>query len=315
MSTPEWLFRPTPAHLCPCCTVGKPAKGSFVEKTIQDAAALLREAIFSEEMARRPGLLQGLDPRVKIATLVGLVVVAAFMRHLAPLALLYLFALVLAARSHIPLGFFISRVWLFIPLFTGLMVLPAVFNLITPGQPLLTLVDFGHPRRWGPLSLPEAVYITRQGAMGALLLVGRVAVCVSLMVLLALTTQWAELLKALRAVGIPKVFVLVLGMTYRYIFLLLSIASEMFVARQSRRVGRQRAAREGRRFIAAAMGTLLGKSLATSEEVYAAMVSRGYAGEPKVMSTFRLSRRDLAWSGAVLVVASLMVGGNRAFGL
>ena len=53
-----------------------------------------------------------------------------------------------------------------------------------------------------------------------------------------LTTPWADLLKSLQALRVPQVFVLVLSMTYRYIFLFLHTVNGMFEARKSRVVAR-----------------------------------------------------------------------------
>ena len=63
-------------------------------------------------------------------------------------------------------------------------------------------------------------------------------IVVSLAVLLVLSTPWADVLKSLQAVGVPQIFVLLLSMTYRYIFLLAHVASATFMAKQSRTVGR-----------------------------------------------------------------------------
>ena len=78
-----------------------------------------------------------------------------------------------------------------------------------------------------------------------MLFVTRVGVSVSLAVLLVMTTPWADLLKSLRALRVPQVFVLVLSMTYRYIFLFLHTTNGMLLARKSRVVAshqRRRAA-------------------------------------------------------------------------
>ena len=55
---------------------------------------------------------------------------------------------------------------------------------------------------------------------------------------MVLCTPWSYLLKALRVLRLPVVLVVVLGMTYRYIFLLLRNAHDMFTSRKSRMVGR-----------------------------------------------------------------------------
>jgi cobalt/nickel transport system permease protein len=251
-----------------------------------------------------------MDPRLKLVSLLALLLTASLVRHPLTLAALYLLTLALAAASRLPTGFFLGRVWLFIPIFTGVVVIPSIFNVVRPGDPLLVLWDFGREVHLGPWSLGDTLAITRQGLYGAALLVLRVAVSVSLAVLLAVTTRWSELLKALRVFFVPRVFILILSMTYRYIHLLLGLATDMYMARRSRGGDGVRAAEE-RRFAAAGMGALLGKSRAMSDGIYSAMVSRGYDGEPLVLRRFTLSARDI-WLGAGLIAAALLAaGGDR----
>ena len=73
--------------------------------------------------------------------------------------------------------------WLFIPIFTGIVVIPATFSFITHGHIVVTLWTWhGH-----------AVGLTEQGLTAAGLIVMRVARSISLVVLLTLTTPWAKL--------------------------------------------------------------------------------------------------------------------------
>lgn len=293
-----------------CRRNGRPLKKSAVEKTIRGIAAALRNSIYTEQIAERDGLLQGIDPRTKLAGMILLLVVVAFIRHPVPLVLLYLLLLGVAVASSVPAVFFVKRVWLFIPVFAGVIVLPSVFSVVRPGDPLLVLWDFGREVDLGPWSLGTSLAITRQGLEGAALLVMRVAVSVSLAVLVALSTRWSELLQALRSFRVPAVFVLILSMTYRYIYLLLGLAADMYEARASRLSG-SAGPREDRRFAAASAGSLLGKSFALSADVYAAMVSRGYRGEPHSRRHLRLSPADLLGATAAVAVAALMIGGDR----
>src|ERR1700712_1417605 len=98
--------------------------------------------------------------------------------------------------------------------------------------------------------------MTRQGLPSAGLIVSRVAVSISLVVLLTLTTPWNRLLAALRALAVPKMFILVLGMTYRYVFHLLNSVTDMYTARKARTVSADRDVTSGRRFVAASAGAL-----------------------------------------------------------
>ena len=101
--------------------------------------------------------------------------------------------------------------WVGALLFTGMLALPAIF--ITPGQVVYRLPLLGWP-------------ITSQGLGAAAYLITRVETAATFSLLLILCTPWAQVLKALRVLRVPVVFVVILGMTYRYIFLMLQTAQE-----------------------------------------------------------------------------------------
>ena len=270
----------------------RPARRSsrVLEHTLQGFTEALERALFAEEMTARPGLLQALDPRVKVISVLALLVGASLSRSLAVIAAIYLLALVLAIASAIPAGFFVKRVWLALPFFTGMIALPALF--ITPGPALL--------------HLPLGLVITQTGLTTALFLLLRVSTSVSLTLLLILTTPWNTVLSSLGVLRVPDVFILILGMTYRYIYLLIRTANDMFLSRQSRMVGRLGGAEE-RRMLAAISGTLLGKSLNLSSEVYLAMQSRGFRGSIVTLRPFKMQRRDWLWLAVFLALAAAAV--------
>jgi cobalt/nickel transport system permease protein len=302
--TPKWLVQGEVA-LCPCGCIGKRKKGSFVEKTLSGASNVMRQAMFGEDVAGQNGLLQRVDPRAKIVALVVLLLTAALVRNIPVLVGIYVASVVLAAASRLPVGFFVKRVWLFIPIFTGIIVIPAIFSFITPGTIVLPLWHWhGH-----------AVGITEQGLTTAGLLVMRVACSVSIVVLITLTTPWTKLLAGLRALFVPKIFILIIGMAYRYIFLLLNSVTDMYTARKARAVGNPSGdVKEGRRFVTATAGALFGKAHALSEEVHMAMVSRGYSGDAKTLQPPAIRAADVAFMAAVLLFAVLTLGGDHLLG-
>jgi cobalt/nickel transport system permease protein len=305
LPTPQWLVTGELA-LCPCGCIGKRKKGSFVEKTLSGAVGVMRNAMFSEDVAQQRGFLQRLDPRVKILSFLGLLLVTAFVRNIPTLVVMYGATVLLAIVSALPIGFFVKRVWLFIPIFTGIIVIPAMFSFITPGTIVLPLWHWnGQP-----------VGITSQGLTGAGLLVMRVATSVSLVVLLTLTTPWTKLLAGLRALYVPRIFILIIGMAYRYIFLLLNSVTDMYTSRKARTVGNQSGDyKEGQRVVGATAGALFGKAHALSEEVHMAMVSRGYAGDAKTYSAFAVHAIDVTFVVGCVLAAALVLGGDRLLGL
>lgn len=301
--TPDWLLA-REAALCPCGCIGRRRKGSYVQKTLTGASNILRQVMFSDDTAAASGLLQKVEPRVKLVALLGLVVVGAFMHTIPALLVMYAATLWLASMSALPLGFFVKRVWLFVPIFTGIVLIPATLSVVNDGNVVLTLWHW-HGQSEG---------FTSQGLASAALVVCRVASSISLVVLLTLTTPWTRLLASVRALGVPRMFVLVIGMAYRYLFLLLGTVSEMYEARKARTIGAERHDKRARAFVAATAGALIGKSMVMSEEVHQAMTSRGYRGNARTLSQARPHRGDLVFVLAVAAFAALLLIGDYRFG-
>jgi cobalt/nickel transport system permease protein len=303
VATPDWLLSPN-AGTVPSGRSGKRKRRSFVEKTVAGGSTLLRQAMFSDDTASRNGLLQRVDARAKIAGLVGLLIVAALLHNIVALAAMYVGAVVLAAASRLPVGFFVKRVWLFIPIFTLIVIAPATLSVVTHGDIVLEL--------WTWHGTPQG--ITSQGLESAGLVVSRVAVSISLVVLLTLTTPWTRLLAALRSLGVPRIFILVIAMAYRYIFLLLGSVTDMYESRKSRTLGAQRHDAGARRFATASAGALFGKASHLADEVHQAMVSRGYRGDAKTLDASRLGLADALFVAAAAVAGVLILMGDGFLG-
>jgi cobalt/nickel transport system permease protein len=269
----------------------------WLEQTVGGITANVERAIFTEHHARSAGFLQRRDPRAKIIAALTAILAASLTASLAGLALLYAATLAAAGASRVPFGFFVRRVWLGIPFFAGIVVLPAIF--FVPGP---RVFDLGI----GPAHLAPSW----NGLAGALLFVSRVGVSVSLAVLLIVTTPWADVLKSLRALKVPQVFVLVLSMTYRYLFLFLHTANGILLARKSRLVGRTSGG-EQRRWITGTMGNLMSRAFKMSNDVYAAMLARGFDGEVRTYSTYRLRPFDVAMlAGAIAIAVTTVLLGR-----
>jgi cobalt/nickel transport system permease protein len=300
---PQWLLQHDMA-MCPCGCIGKRKKGNYLTKTIQSGSKLLYQVMFGEDVAAAAGLLQRIDPRVKLLSLMGLLIVAGLTHSMIILGVMYGATLVLASVSALPVSFFIKRVWLFVPIFTGIVVLPATLSLVTSGDIVLTL--------WHWHGGPQG--ITMQGLVAAGRVVARVAVSISLVVLLTLTTPWIRLLAALRSLGVPRIFILIVGMAYRYIFLLLASVTDMYQARQARTPGTPKHDRSARAFLGASVGTLLGKASQLSEEVHQAMTARGFRGDAKTLEYRRPHVIDAYYALLVVVFAAAMLIGDHLLG-
>jgi len=285
---------------------------NFIDKTLTGAIKVFRRVFFSEVYAQKPGLMQQIDPRVKLASIIAFIVSLSAIKQIELVLAAYILMLFLAYSSRIEISFFVKRVWFFIPLFTGVIAIPAIFNLVTPGKAVIILFELPKAYRFGPWSIPKLVTVTEPGLRGATLLTLRVATSVSAALLLALTTKWHDLLRSLRVFYLPEIFVTLLGMAYRYLFLFLKTVEEMHLAKKSRSIARVNS-RDSRAWVASRVATLFKKSLWFSESVHSAMLARGFTGEPKSLSQFAIKRIDLAWlSGTIFVCGSLILLAIRA---
>jgi len=236
-------------------------------------------AAAAEHSAESGGLLQRVDPRVKVVGLILLVIVVAASRHLMVIGVLFAFALTLALFSRIDIRKLASWVWAPVLLFTGAIALPAIL--------------------FAPQGLRSATY-----------LLSRAETAATLSALLVLTTPWPLVLKALRVLKCPTVLVAILGMTYRYVFEILRTALDMFESRRSRTVGSLSPA-ESRRLAASAVGALLSKSVHLSHDVHLAMQSRGFRGEVHVLPDFRARAADWCWLAGFVCLAAAALWWER----
>ena len=248
----------------------------FLEKTLNRLARAAQETRVAEGVAQSKGLLQSLDPRVNLAGMGVLIAGTILVHRLWALVALFGVSIIFALLSRVSLGLLAKRIWIAALAFAGVIALPAMF--LVPGQVLFRLPLLQWP-------------VTKQGSYSVGFLVFRAETAATFGMLLVLCTPWNRLLKALRFFRIPAIAVVMLEMTYRYLFLFMRTAQDMIESRQSRLIGRFEPA-EQRRLAGASVGVLLDKSLLLSGDVYSAMQARGFRGEVRILDDFRMKSRD-----------------------
>jgi cobalt/nickel transport system permease protein len=260
-------------------------KKDFVERTLTAILHVSEYATSADRISLSQGLLQRIDPRVKLLGFLLLILAVAASHRLFIIGIVFLCAIGLSLLSRIHLERLALWVWSPVLLFTGVIALPAVF--LTPGKPLWS---------YGFLS------ITQTGLRSAAFLVSRAGAAATLSALLILTTPWIHVLKALRVFRCPVVLIMILAMTYRYIFVLLATAWDMLESRKSRTVGHLPSS-EARRLAASSVGVLLSKSLQLSGDVHLSMQARGFRGEVHLLDEFQAKMSDWLWLVGFVAVA------------
>ncbi|MEI6519704.1 MAG: cobalt ECF transporter T component CbiQ [bacterium] len=270
MTLPPWMLDRSTN------TINNPPKSTKkrnpLRQAISSLAHVLEEMLNNEAIANQNGFLQMVDPRAKVIGLFALIIIITLIHNITTLIVAFAIALLMAGLSRIPAQR-LWRTWLAVPLFSTAIVLPAMLNIVTPGNTVYTLYHFASAH-FGVTSLT----ITDAGIYVAIRFILRITVCITLALLLTATTKSNRLFHGLRAFGVPKLFVMLLGMMQRYLTVFIRAAEEIHLAKISRSVTNG-PLRQEQAWVAAGMGSLFRRTQSMSSAVHLAMVSRGYTGE------------------------------------
>jgi cobalt/nickel transport system permease protein len=238
-----------------------------------------------------------LDPRVKVAVTVLFILSNVLLPDGAWLAFLLSLGLVLAcgAMSGLGMGYTLRRSFVALPF--ALAAVTAIFAL--PGRPVFA---------WalGPWDLVA----TDAGLIRFASIVVRSWLSVQMAILMTATTQFPDLIHALRHLRVPHILVAIISFMYRYLFVLADEAMRLLRAREARSAlragGRAGGSVAWRARVAGNMaGQLFLRSYERSDRVYSAMLARGYAGELLTLNPHVLRGRD--WAAGAGFVALLVL--------
>jgi energy-coupling factor transporter transmembrane protein EcfT len=168
------------------------------------------------------------------------------------------------------------------------------------------LLAIGEGRSIGPYSLPKVVGVTREGLLTAATLLLRVLPSVAAVLWLTLSTRWTDLLRALRFLRLPPLFLQVGGITVRYVHALLRQSEEMHLGKKSRSVCRL-PVRAEQAWAGSRLAASWERSFHLMEEVSGAMKARGFTGDAKFPREARFGARD--W-GFIIVVMLFCIGAH-----
>lgn len=279
---------------------------NFLDRSIQRLSRIVQSGYADWELASRDGWLHRLDPRVKVVAAASLLIVVSVKRTVLPEAGIALFVLGVFLTAGVDVRRIYARV-LTAGLVFGLLVpFPALFNLVSEGQPLFTVARFsGSHDLWG-YAIPQTITVTREGLHAVAMLFFRVTNSVALTLLLAHTTPFADVARTLRLFRVPDAFVVVIALSCKYLFLFARTVEEMHLAKKSRLLGPVRA-RDARHWVAERMTFLYRKTQMRYEEILKVMLARGFTGEVKLYGLPALRAVDWSAAAAALLAALALV--------
>jgi cobalt/nickel transport system permease protein len=236
---------------------------------------------FIDEHSHIDGVLQHLDPRVKIISFVAFLFFIIFSRpeSIISFGLYSLLILLLIGISKIPVYYILKRCLIVVPF----ILMTSIFLLFDNQGATITLIHIDSFR----INVPAAGWAKFQ----SVIIKGILSVlCLTL---LTASTPFPQLLAALESMKFPKLITMILSFMYRYIFLIEDEAMKMWRAMKSRSTGGSN--RLHLKAIANMIGILFIRSYERGEMVYLAMLSRGFDGTLKRTYHFDLKKHDLAF--------------------
>jgi energy-coupling factor transporter transmembrane protein EcfT len=151
--------------------------------------------------------------------------------------------------------------------------------------------------------IPQVIGITDSGLSLVSLLTLRVLNSLSVSFLILYTTPFAEIVKALKVFRVPDTFLIIISMTYKYIFTFAHIVSDMYLAKKARLAcGNGR--KEAREWIVGRIAYVFKKTQIECEEVFKAMNARGFSGEIRLYHYRKVTGRE--WATGLCLLAAVM---------
>ena len=240
--------------------------------------------------------LHAVDARVKLITTVGfiLLVVLTPDGYFISYGLYVALMSVVIFLSHVPPLYILKRSLTLLPF---ILVISIFIPFITSGPSLFELSI-------GPIS----THITSSGLIRFFSIGFRAFISFLATILLVSTTRFGDLMRAASVLGLPSIMVVLLSFMYRYLFILVDEAAHMLIARDLR------GSKRGLPVLVASggiVGALLVRSFEHADKLYAAMLLRGYTGQPVTLTPMRFKSTDIVISIFFLGIAvlGLIAGG------
>ncbi|MGA8943811.1 MAG: cobalt ECF transporter T component CbiQ [Thermoactinomyces sp.] len=123
--------------------------------------------------------------------------------------------------------------------------------------------------------------VSQAGIQNAVYLFFKALGAVSCLYYLSLSTPVVDLLAVLRKLKVPKLMIELMGLVYRFIFILIETADTIFIAQKSR-LGYSNLF-SAYKSLASLISTLFIRAYKKSDELYTALEARGYDGELDVL--------------------------------
>jgi cobalt ECF transporter T component CbiQ len=275
-----------------------------LDRTLKRVARFVDAFYLHQESAMKKSLLQKIDARIKLVFLLYYIFLISITSSIVVLTRVSVFLLMLFILSGVNLRTVYLRIFLFSFFFGFLIALPASLNLITPVKMVFSLIHLKESKHFWIYHIPAQIGLTKEGILVVLRLYLKVMNSIALSLLIFYTTHFHTLIKALRSMKVPDLLLIVISLSYKYIFILAHTILETYFALKLR-WWKKLSNSQADHIIAGRIAYLFRTSWHTYEEVYMAMVARGFNGRMDFCYYEKISGKDFLFL-VFFVMVSLM---------
>jgi len=266
----------------------------FVDATLSKLAEFINTGYSQAETSSKKGLLQNLDPRTKLAFLLSFIILTSFLRQISSLGFILVFILALYPLSGINLLSSLKKAFWPLFFFGFIVVAPALLNIVSGGEIKLKLIQFRHEHNFWIYHIPASIGISKEGMIVVCRLFLKIACSILLTLLIAITTSFAAIVKALRIFKIPDIILLSITLSFKFIFILSRTTAETYLALRARWI-KKNSDIQSSNIIAGRIAFIFRKSFIKYEEVYRAMIARGFSGNVNLCYSGKYRWKDLVF--------------------
>ncbi len=187
-----------------------------------------------------------------------------------------------------------------------LLLLPLGFLVAGLLAVTLTISREPDPAVYGLVIWGITLGVTIPGLYHAGLLFTKSLGAVSCLYFLSLTTPMVEIISVLRRLKVPALLIELMGLVYRFIFVIMETAGSMYIS-QTSRCG-YASLKTSYRSLAQLVSNLFVRSCYRSQALFTALLARGYTGEIRMWEDPRpVSRKNLALIALVDFILLVLV--------
>ena len=279
---------------------------SYIDKGIESFAGVLKEGYTQWELAAKKGFFHDLDNRIKVVFWLFFIIIISLKKEILPEIGVFFTVFTLVVLARVNLIKFYKKIFFLGFIFGFLIALPSALNVITHGKVLIPVIILSKAYNFWVYHIPEVIGFTGEGISVVTMLTLRVLNSLSVSFLILYTTPFPEIIKALKVLKVPDTFLIIISLAYKYIFIFARIVTDMYLAKKSRVIGAVNRA-EARNWVAGRIAFLFKKTQLKCDDVFKAMIGRGFSGEIKLYRYQKITGRDWVSGFFLLTVGVLFL--------